>query len=231
MKSIVSIHDVMPHTMRNIEDILEKLPVNSCNNVYLLVVPGLAWSSEQLARLKGWQQRGFRIAGHGWTHKISKKTSLYHYLHSFFISRDVAEHLSLTSDEVFRLVEDNYQWFIDNDFKAPELYVPPAWALGNLSYQQLNDLPFRFFEMSTGIYDSQTGLMKKLPLTGYEADRNWRTPILKLWNSANVKMANKGRVLRISIHPYDLTYPLEEDIYRHVKHSSVLVDCEMAANS
>lgn len=229
MKSIVSVHDVMPHTMANIEDILEKLPVNSIKNVYLLVVPGLNWLPDQLLQLRQWQNQGYKLAGHGWTHKITKKISVYHHLHSFFISRDVAEHLSLTSEEVYKLVSDNYQWFIDHDFKAPELYVPPAWALGKLSHQQLNELPFRFFEVSSGIYDSQKGTMKILPLTGYEADRNWRTPILKFWNHLNVWMARKDRSLRISIHPYDLTYPLERDIYSHISRSDLLVDCEVAA--
>lgn len=95
MQSILSIHDVMPATMDHIVDILKKLPVDSVENVYLLVVPGLDWSEAQLRQLHQWQVDGYQIAGHGWTHKISKKTSLYHYLHSFFISRDVAEHLSL----------------------------------------------------------------------------------------------------------------------------------------
>lgn len=231
MKSIVSIHDVMPHTLENVQDILLKLPVNRIDNIYLLVVPGLKWSPEQLLQLKQWQEQGYKISGHGWTHKISKKTSLYHYLHSFFVSRDVAEHLSLRSEEVYELVSNNYQWFIDQGFKAPELYVPPAWAMGKLTHQQLNELPFRFFEVSTGIYDSQKGVLKKLPLTGYEADRSWRTPLLKFWNNLNVWMAKKGSILRISIHPYDLTYPLEQDIYNHLGKSTELVNCDVATSS
>ncbi|BCE02493.1 polysaccharide deacetylase family protein [Marinicellulosiphila megalodicopiae] len=222
LQSILSIHDVMPHTFKRIKQCLAELTLLDVptNKIYLLVVPGLNWKPEQITQLKNWQQQGYQLAGHGWVHHFHKKASLYHHLHSFFISRNVAEHLSLSTSEIQDLIEDNYNWFVDNNLQAPDLYVPPAWAMGNIKLHQLSQLPFRFYELSTGIYDTHTQTFHHLPLTGYEADQFWRVPILKLWNALNLKRLSRNMPLRISIHPYDFTYRLAEDIRKHIGQKS-----------
>ena len=95
MKFCVSIHDVAPHTLDDIENIIHILNnVYKINKICLLVIPGLNWDEKQIQKLKNWQNGGIEIAAHGWNHQAQTNKSLYHILHSLFISSDCAEHLS-----------------------------------------------------------------------------------------------------------------------------------------
>ena len=228
-QSILSIHDVMPHTFKRIKQCLDELTQQSVPNdkIYLLVVPGLQWKPEQIEQLKQWQSDGYQLAGHGWLHHFHKKASVYHHLHSFFISRNVAEHLSLSTSEIQDLIEDNYNWFLEHNFTPPKLYVPPAWAMGNIKLTQLSHLPFEFYELSSGIYDAKNKQFHTLPLTGYEADQLWRVPILKIWNGLNMTWLSKNRPVRISIHPYDFSYRLAKSIRKHLASSNQYLDISM----
>jgi len=225
MKVVFSVHDVMPDTLAHIQEILSHSQNIAPEKTYLLVVPGLDWSTEQLASLRKLEEQGYQLCGHGWVHKASQITTAYHKLHSTFVSRDVAEHLSLPKDELMALIRRNYHWFEQQGFKAPDLYVPPAWALGRLNHQDLCDLPFKYYESSAGIYSVEHDKFIAMPLVGYEADRNWRVPILRLWNTFNTQWVSAKRPLRISIHPYDLQYPLRVDLLRHLRRATEALDC------
>ncbi|WP_317930178.1 polysaccharide deacetylase family protein [Halioxenophilus sp. WMMB6] len=227
MRALVSVHDVMPETLAEVEQILAKLSAAqvSPEKVYLLVVPGRQWQASQIAQLSTWQQRGYQLAGHGWQHVIRRKRGIKHQLHSLFISRNVAEHLSLSGDEISQLISDNYHWFHANGLPPPDLYVPPAWAMGAVSKAELQQLPFRYYEFSSGLFDAHAQQFLTLALTGYEADQYWRVPFLWLWNQLNVKWLSRARVLRIAIHPYDFHYHLHDSILQHISQSAELVTC------
>ncbi|BFM05822.1 polysaccharide deacetylase family protein [Halioxenophilus aromaticivorans] len=227
MKSLLSIHDLMPDTLKRVQDICRRLEALSvpADKVYLLVVPGLAWRPAQIQALHALQNQGYRLAGHGWYHHIHKKTSLKHYLHSAFISRNVAEHLSLSQAEITDMIARNNEWFDEQNLRVPELYVPPAWAMGKMTPAQLQTLPFQYYEYSSGLLHAPTGAFKALPLTGYEADRLWRVPVLWSWNQINVRWLAKSTPLRISIHPYDFDYHLKSSITEHIKLTDEFVDC------
>ncbi|WP_196157424.1 polysaccharide deacetylase family protein [Reinekea sp. G2M2-21] len=211
--ALISIHDVMPYTLSRVQGILEGLLVEvPTDHVMLLVVPGLPWSEPQIGVLKSWQQQGFVIAGHGWQHRVRKTTTWFHRLHSALVSRQAAEHLSLSEDELVRLMTANYQWFIRHDFKAPHFYVPPAWAMGSISRQALRRLPFSGYETTTGWISNTTGRRRRLPLLGFEADTAVRAFCLWLWNRVNRRLARKNRPVRVAIHPFDDEFRLARQL-------------------
>ena len=222
MSALLSVHDVMPETLDLVGQILRKFSDLPRNHIYLLIVPGKPWSESQLETLKAWQEQGYQLAGHGWTHHIRRKTTAYHYLHALLVSRNVAEHLSLSSEELENLLCRNFQWFIDTGFEPPELYVPPAWALGQLTREKMKTLPFRYYETTSGIYDSNEDRFIPLLLTGYEADTGLRAGVLKVWNWLNLWLS-RHKIIRISIHPYDLSYALANDISLHINRRRPLV--------
>lgn len=213
--AIISLHDVMPDTLEAVTWWLQHwLADIEPSDVTLLVVPGLDWQPQQLAQLRAWQQQGYELAGHGWLHRVRRISTLYHRLHSILVSRQAAEHLSLSETELIELLERNYQWFTDNDFQSPELYVPPAWALGQLGRSARRHLPFRYLESTAGFYDLHAHRFHALPLAGFEADARWRVPSLRLWNGLNRRLATSQRALRLSIHPHDHRYYLAADLQR-----------------
>ena len=211
-RAVVSVHDVMPETLPNIETILEKLKSWNVSPITILVVPGKDWSASQIDWLKEQQREGLVIAGHGWRHRVNRRSTLYHKLHGVFLSRMVAEHLSLSEQDIAGLIDRCYHWFIDQGFVAPPLYVPPAWAMGRIQNKTLNTLPFDMYETFVGVYRAG-GEFARLPLTGYEADNFLRTPVLAGWNRYNEERAKQsGQPLRITIHPQDLSLGLADQI-------------------
>lgn len=214
MKALISIHDLMPDTMGRVEKILNWLEALKVPPVTLLVVPGKPWASEQLARLRELADKGHQLAAHGWHHKTHPR-KLYHRLHSFIISRDVAEHLDLDSQGVFDLLIHSGEWFTENGLPTPEFYVPPAWALGFIKQKHLQQAPYRMIETTRGLIQLEDGKVKReaYPLTGFEADTFVREAFLRRWNRLQTNKAIRSKQpLRISIHPDDLQLRLTDQM-------------------
>ncbi|MEO1617015.1 MAG: polysaccharide deacetylase family protein [Planctomycetota bacterium] len=204
MITLVSIHDVMPSTMNEVDELLTLCERNQVAPVTLLVVPGLSWSSSELNRLWSWESRGVEFAGHGWFHRCQKIEGIRHRFHSALLSRNVAEHLELTSIEIEQLLTRCADWFVSHGHDVPQLYVPPAWAMGDISPQQVAATPFQRYETLRGVWDAQSSRSIALPLVGFEADTMFRQRGLEAWNRSNMLAARMSkRPLRISIHPQD----------------------------
>lgn len=202
--SLVSIHDVMPHTLESVDELLQICKASRIDRVTLLVVPGLDWQEQQLDVLRSWQRRGYTLAGHGWFHRCRGVRTVYHWLHSRLLSRDVAEHLSLSSSEIVDLIQRCGAWFLERGFQQPKLYVPPAWAVGSLPTHAFTQLPFEAMETLTGVTVFNTGHHIRLPLVGFEADTAFRAFFLRRWNSWTIRSAaGSGKAVRISLHPFD----------------------------
>ena len=208
----------MPETLDRVLEILRIVEQTGVSNATLLVVPGKAWTKAQIRSLGGLAQRGYRLAGHGWIHKaVHEPRSLYHRGHSLLISRDEAEHLSRSPQELIGLILRCHRWFSSVGLPEPELYVPPAWAMGSLKLADLAPLPFRWYEILRGLVHGPSGRVVLLPLAGFEADTTFRRVTLRVWNGLNTLIAERSRMpLRISIHPRDLTLLLRADLKRLV---------------
>ena len=199
----------MPSTLASVARViryLEELGLTAT----LLVVPGCGWPDLQIERLLRWQGRGHPVAAHGWSHRIERWGDLRHRVHGLLFSRRVAEHLELDATGIEALLQRSFRWFVDHQLGAPELYVPPAWALGRIERARLRSSPFRWFELFRGLYDSRDDRFVRLPLVGFEADRPLRVPLISAFNHVNRALL-QGR-LRIAIHPDDLDLRMAEQL-------------------
>lgn len=203
MRALVSVHDVMPHTLDRVRALTTWFDHLAPEHIALLVVPGRDWQARDIDVLHSLAARGFVLAGHGWHHDVREIRGLYHRLHAAFISRRAAEHLCLDEGEIRTLIDNCFHWFGQQGLPAPDLYVPPAWAMGNIRRRFLRDGPFRYFESTAGFYDGLTGRSITLPLAGYQADNLFRVCSLTCWNALNRMVATDQKPLRISIHPQD----------------------------
>lgn len=211
MRVILSIHDVMPSTLKQVARIIDQVPVSLRANIMLLVVPGLDWQPKDIDKLRQWSSMGMALAGHGWFHQTSDIKSIWHKVHSMLVSRDVAEHLSLTASSELQLMQRNREWFAQHNLPVCDWYVPPAWAFGRLPVKQRSLSGYRYFESTFFVYDGQLDAHHFLPMIGYEADTKLRKYGVKIWNSAN-RFLGRWRPIRMGIHPHDLDLMLAEDL-------------------
>jgi hypothetical protein len=121
----------------------------------------------------------------------------------------------LDAEEIVQLVTRCAAWFEFHGLAAPKLYVPPAWALGELSLQGMQQLPFRMFESLAWLHFPIENWRRWLPLVGFEADTRFRKFALRVLNQMALHSAClSGRALRIAIHPYDQQLQLAQYMRR-----------------
>ena len=209
---LLSIHDVMPGTLDDVERISSELASLGYGTVTLLVVPGSGWATDSLLRLRALTDSGAELAGHGWRHVVDDIRGLRHRVHSLLISRDVAEHLALSRTQIRSLVRQCYDWFSSNHLPEPLLYVPPAWAMGQIDKQDLEQLPFRQYETLAGVYDSGTGTFRRTAMVGFEADTAIRALSCRIWNRLTLRAAGTSKPIRVAIHPSDPGLLLGDDL-------------------
>lgn len=212
---VLSVHDVMPDTLAPIGRILARLEQLGLPPATLLVVPGCRWLADDLAQLAHWQQQGYALAAHGWHHRAGSIRGMHHRLHAALLSRHAAEHLSLSGEAIAALMQCAHDWFPRNGLAAPDLYVPPAWALGALPRPALRALPYTSVETLSGIIDTASGRLRPMPLVGFEADTAARAVTLRAFNRSQRLLARgSGLPLRIGIHPQDFRLRLADDLHR-----------------
>lgn len=216
---LLSIHDVMPSTLADVQALITGAIQCGWAPPDLLVVPGVHWQANDLAQLQRWQSEGHHLVGHGWYHRMSGYGSAWHRLHSALISRDVAEHLSLASNEILELMRRCHAWFGEQGLRPPRLYVPPAWALGAVSRHRLTEQPFSQVETLRGIYDVTSGHWHHQALLGYEAGNGLQHQLLKLSNRINRFRARRTG-LRIGLHPLDAQLPLADALWDDLRRFS-----------
>lgn len=216
---LVSVHDLMPDTLPAVQEVVAALDESGIRPLTLLVVPGHEWSDTQLQWLRQRQAHGDMLAGHGWAHRAGAVRNLYDRLHRRFFSRGVAEHLALGPDEVCELMVRCHRWFLDAGLHAPEVYVPPAWAMGAVDRARLREqVPFRLYETLSGFFDADTDRFVRVPLLGYEADTRARAVALRVSNGINRLLAKMTGTLRVAIHPRDFDLLLAADLRRLIAH-------------
>lgn len=212
-EAILSLHDVMPETFPEVEEVLDYARRNGIPPMTLLVVPGRDWSPDQLNRLRELAENGHELAAHGWLHQVTVRKCFYHRLHSALLSRNVAEHLSRDSMGIAALIHRSHRWFADNDLPLPSLYVPPAWALGRLENEDLKQLPFEKIEVLRGFLFPSSQKHLSLPMVGFEADTRVRAAAVRTWNALQrLQHQLSNRPLRIGLHPHDLNLKLARDL-------------------
>jgi predicted deacetylase len=228
----------MPETMPAVRRTLALLERLQVAPVTLLVVPGTGWDARGIDELKALAHAGYALAGHGWRHHVEQIRGLRHRLHSLLLSRHVAEHLALDRHGVQALMRRCADWFEGNGLSAPALYVPPAWATGDLDATTVSAAGFRYLERFDGVLDSATGALQRSPVLGYEADAALRVPVLRLWNALGRQRAARLGVVRIGIHPRDIDYPLRNALIadlarypRYAHYAAVMPDLRAIARN
>ena len=217
MNCNISIHDVGPNNLDKIISIINLLfDKYNIDKITLLVIPGLDWNNKQINILKTLQEKeGIELAAHGWHHKSNPTKTMYHYIHSKLISENSAEHLSKSKLSIIKLLNNSHSWFINQGLNSPTLYVPPAWALGNMGEKDLSALPFNEIEIISGVFINNKFIF--IPLIGFKTKTYFKFIIVKVLNFINYLSYSFFGLMRIAIHPDDFNLLLKCDIDKYLR--------------
>lgn len=215
--ALFSIHDVMPDTLHDVGELIERFARAGLPLPGLLVVPARGWQAPEIRQLRDWQTAGAELIAHGWHHHTTPRRP-FHRLHAAVLSRNVAEHLALDRDGIVALMRRSRSWFGEQGLALPQTYVPPAWALGMPSHG-LAALPYRCVETLREVHLIDAGHVRRrqLPLVGFEADTTVRRWVLRGWNALQRRRALRLALpLRVSIHPADARLRLADELQHFI---------------
>ena len=224
MKSmVVSIHDVSPLTREAVTAILAGLARLGVRRTSLLVVPDHhhrgnitadpafgSWLRDQVAA-------GHEAALHGYFHQRerrpgeSARTRFFTRLYTagegefFDIAFDAARDLLARGrDDLARCAG-----------VAPSGFIAPAWLLSAEGEAAARELGFAFTTRLKSISDLPCRRVHQTQSLCWSVRSAWRRVVSLRWNRFLFQTLRPNPLLRLSIHPPDLSYPA---IWRQIQH-------------
>lgn len=211
---IVSIHDVAPATHARVKEIVEELadlgvPVSS-----LLVVPDYhrhgcsmadagfcAWLQER-------QAVGHEIVLHGFHHERARQpdeTARDKFITRFYTA-DEGEFYNLSYNGARELLDEAQRDFAGSDFN-PRGFVAPAWLLGREAERAVIDAGFTYTTTLRQVRDFVARREYTSQTLVYSVRSSWRRGVSLGWNRYLFSRLMDNGLLRLSLHPPDITYP------------------------
>lgn len=218
MKSlIVSLHDFHPGSREAIQDQVQFLSEVGIRNSSILVVPKYHMGkhlSEDRAALEFLDRRyeaGDELVVHGYYHYVKDPRAGNFFWNRLYTNRE-SEFLDLSDGEVRHRIQLGLDFWEARGWKAHG-FIPPAWLMPEKQYSVLRKMGFKYTNRLRSISILQK--KKKIDTASlcYSTRAAWRRQVALTWNQALFNRLRKGSVIRLSLHPADLTYePIRQQI-------------------
>lgn len=215
MKLVVSLHDVHPGSLAAVTRQRADLRARGVRRFSILVVP--RWHGGEPAEadpefvktISQWQDDGDEIILHGWKHScVGMRESGINLYWSRFYTAQEAEFLLADLDETRirlttgREVFDRLGWSVAG-------FIAPAWLLAPHTQPLLRELGFAY--TVTRLLIIPLGIAAQ-PIAStslsYSTRSRWRRTASRIWNPTLAHQLRNTPLLRISLHPGDIVYPL-----------------------
>ncbi len=183
----------------------------------ILVVPefhhggSLAQDKAFCDAVSGWQEQGHEIVLHGYFH--DRRESPPEKLSTFFWTRlytnREAEFLDLPRDTARQRLERGRALFESLGWRATG-FVAPAWLMAPGLTNLLAEMGFAYTTRLGEIIPLLPGLnrVKSSQSLCYSARAGWRRFASALWNKYLYGRLRETDMVRLSLHPRDLEFPL-----------------------
>jgi hypothetical protein len=211
---VVSIHDVAPATREPVEKIVRQVAALGVSARALLVVPdyhrqGRSMADENFcAWLREWANGGDEIVIHGFFHERARRPneSAREKLITRFYTADEAEFFDLKYADARRLIEEAQDEFAGKGFAARG-FVAPAWLLGAEAERAAIDAGMNYTTTLRTVRDFNAREMIASQSLVYSVRSEWRRGISLGWNRWLFARLTNNPLLRISLHPPDISHP------------------------
>ena len=218
---VVSIHDVSPLTQDDVGAILTNLKRIGVERTSLLVIPNHHYRGHFLeapgfcAWLAMQQQAGHEIVIHGYYHQRARKDSDsgWQKLMTQIYTQDEGEFYDLDKESAQALVKKAQVEFQQAGF-SPDGFIAPAWLLSEPAETVLRDAGFDYTTRLAAVFDLKNSRRHDSQSLVYSVRNHWRRTISLGWNACLFRSLRLNPLLRMSIHPPDIHFPV---IWRQIR--------------
>jgi predicted deacetylase len=214
---IVSLHDAHPGSHAQIAEQVAFLAERDVTRSSILVVPEFHHRGSLLQdkafcdAVSGWQARGHELVLHGYFH--DRRESPPEKLSTVFWTRlytnREAEFLDLPGDTARRRLEKGRALFESLGWRATG-FVAPAWLMAEGLTNLLAGMGFAYTTRVGEIIPLRPGInrVKSSQSLCYSTRAGWRRFASGVWNKYLYGRLRETDLIRLSLHPRDLEFPL-----------------------
>ena len=164
--------------------------------------------------LRNLEAAGHEIVIHGYFHQRPSRKD--EPLRARFLTRcytrQEGEFFDLDYDEAHRRITEARAKFATAGL-TPRGFIAPAWLLGADAERAVADADLEYTTRLTTICDLRTGETISARSLVYSVSEAWRRATSLCWNGALARLMTDAPLLRLGIHPPDLTHP---EIWRQI---------------
>ncbi len=214
---IVSLHDVHPGSHAAIAEQIAFLAEYGIRRSSLLVVPefhhegSVAQNQGFCEAVTGWRDAGHEVVLHGYYHdrvESPKETLATLFWTRLYTNRE-AEFLDLSREAARERLERGRALFASLGW-YPTGFVAPAWLMASGLTNLLAEMGFAWTNRVSEIIPLLPGLnrVKASQSLCYSTRAGWRRFASALWNKNLYGRLRQTDLVRLSLHPRDLEFPL-----------------------
>ena len=214
---IVSLHDAHPGSRSAIAEQIAMLATYGITRSSILVVPefhhegSVTRDAAFCEAVTAWQSQGHEIVLHGYFH--DRKESPPEKLSTLFWTRMYtsreAEFLDLPRETARQRLETGRSLFDSLGWRSTG-FVAPAWLMANGLTNVLAEMGFAYTTRVGEIIPLLPGVNRVIPSQSlcYSTRAAWRRFASGLWNKYLFDRLRETSLVRLSLHPRDLEFPL-----------------------
>ena len=215
---IVSLHDAHPGSRAAIADQLAFLRTYGISATSILVVPDFHHAcpaSKDAAfceDVSTWQAQGHELVLHGYFHDrlhSPRETLGTLFWTRLYTSRE-AEFLDLPMDEARVRLRRGREMFAAQGWDVRG-FIAPAWLMSPATLGLLEELGFTYTNRLRDIIPFERGVRRDIIRSQslcYSTRASWRRFASAIWNKQLFGKLRETNLIRLSLHPRDLEFPL-----------------------
>ena len=214
---IVSLHDAHPGSHAQIAEQVAFLAERGVTRSSILVVPEFHHRGSLLRdgsfcdTISGWQAQGHEVVLHGYFHDRleSPPENLSTIFWTRFYTNREAEFLDLAREDARMRLERGRALFESLGWRATG-FVAPAWLMAIGLTNLLAEMGFAYTTRLGEIIPLRPGLnrVKSSQSLCYSTRAGWRRFASAIWNKNLYGRLRGTDLVRLSLHPRDLEFPL-----------------------